>query len=75
MLGAEIKKRCDCEGDMVCDAVGDVSEVTFLGQRLIYGKSGVEWQGDCKIVQAFLKRAGVTPSARPRAWAVWTHLV
>ena len=61
-LKNEIRRRYDCDGDVLGDEEGDVSEISFLGRRLVLTKDGIEWQGDRKLVDAFLKRAGVDAS-------------
>ena len=58
-LRSQIQARFDCGGDILGDDAGDVNELTFLGRKLIYSKNGLEWQGDRRIVDSFLRRAGI----------------
>ena len=65
-LRTEIKDCYDCDGDILGDDSDDQSEITFLGRRLVWTSDGIEWLGDCKLVQGFLERAGFD-EARPGA--------
>ena len=57
-LRKDIQERFDCGGEILGDEPGDVKEISFLGRRLRQTSTGLEWVGDRKLVDAFLKRAG-----------------
>ena len=58
-LKAEIQASYDCEGDVLGDDPGDKKELSFLGRSLRHTAAGIEWEGDGKLIKAFLERAGV----------------
>ena len=42
-LRLEFKRRCNCDGDILGDGKGELSENKFLGRRLIWSEGGIEW--------------------------------
>ena len=62
-LKAEIQAFYDCEGDILGDDPGDKKELSFLGRSLRHTAAGIEWEGDSKLIKAFLERAGVNEAA------------
>ena len=50
----------------------ETKEITFLGRRIQWTTTGLEWRGDTKQVERFILRAGLaapsgvdTPGAKP----------
>ena len=66
VLKEDIKQRYECDGEILGDEDGETREISFLGRWLIWRDDGPEWQGDEKLVQVFLQRAGLDES-RPVA--------
>ena len=61
-LKTELASRYDCEGEVLGIDEGESAEIKFLGRRIAYTDTGLEWRGDPKQVRAYIAKAGLADS-------------
>ena len=62
-LKGQLKDRFDCSGEVLGSEDDEVREVTFLGRKIAHTSEGLEWRGDSRQVEAFLKKANLSEAA------------
>ena len=56
-LKMDLQKEYEVDGHVLGEGEGCIAETRFLGRRLRFTPTGLEWESDPKIVEAILKEA------------------
>ena len=62
-LKAQLKGHFDCGGEVLGDEADEVRELRFLGRRIAWTSTGIEWRGDRRQVDALIERSGLGDSS------------
>ena len=57
-----LKSEYECGGEVLGPGEGEVRELKFLGRKIRYTESGLEWEGDDKHALNFVEKLGLTQS-------------
>ena len=62
-LKEQLLERFSCSGDILGEGEDEVKELSFLGRKITLTDEGLEWRGDRRQVQTYLKRAKLEESS------------
>ena len=59
-LKAQLQSNFECDGEILGGGDDEVRELKFLGRRIAWTSTGLEWRGDRRQIDAFIEKCGLS---------------